>query len=169
MSDRQTIIGFVGFPGSGKDAAATVMCARHSFIRYAFGDMVKGKLLEIDPIYENDITRLERWKRSGLGETREKLQNLGESMRRDDSRYWINRMPEVLGHRSVFTDIRYKNEMEWVREKGGVILHIDRPGYGPVNDHQSEKNTGELATLADYTITNQGTINDLVARILTLA
>lgn len=163
------MIGLIGYPGTGKDAAATELCSRFGYTRYAFGDMVKHKLLEIDPIYEGDITRLERWKRSGLGETREKLQNLGESMRRDDPDYWLKRMPTQLADKPVVTDIRYENEMDWVRLAGGIVLHIERPGYGPVNDHQSEKNTGELARLADYTITNHGTINDLVARILTIA
>lgn len=38
----------------------------------------------------------------------------------------------------IITDVRFVNEATAIKEKGGIIIRVDRPGYGPVNDHPSE-------------------------------
>ncbi len=38
----------------------------------------------------------------------------------------------------IFTDCRFPNEAQAIKGRGGVIIRIDRPGVGPVNDHPSE-------------------------------
>ena len=40
--------------------------------------------------------------------------------------------------------------------------------YGPVNDHQSERNTTRLLEMADHDLHNNGTIKELAARFHTL-
>lgn len=38
----------------------------------------------------------------------------------------------------VITDVRFPNEAQAIRERGGQVWRIVRPGFGPVNGHESE-------------------------------
>lgn len=169
MTDRNNkrLIGLVGYPGSGKDALAAELCRWGGYTRYAFGDAVKSLLLATDKTYGDSLERLEDWKRRGLHETREKLQRLGQRLRDFDEAFWVNSMPATIADKAIITDIRYDNELDWVKERGGTVVAIHRPGYGPVNDHKSETNTTRLLELADITISNNDTISELAARVNT--
>jgi len=169
MTDRSNkrLVGLVGYPGSGKDALAAELCRWASYTRYAFGDAVKSLLLATDKTYGDSLERLEDWKRKGLHETREKLQNLGQRLRDYDEDFWIRSMPAVLADRSLITDIRYPNELAWIKERGGTVVAIHREGYGPVNSHISERNTGLLIESSDLTLHNNATIEELAARFNT--
>jgi hypothetical protein len=167
-SSRKKLIGLVGYPSSGKDALASELCLWGGFTRYAFGDAVKSLLLATDKTYGNSLERLENWKRKGINETRERLQRLGQTLRDFDEDFWVKSMPETLAELAVVTDVRYDNELQWVKDKGGIVVAIHRPGYGPVNDHKSETNTTRLLDMADTTLTNNGTIKELAARCRTI-
>jgi hypothetical protein len=169
MTDRnkKSLVGLVGYPGSGKDALAEELCRWGGYTRYAFGDAVKSLLLATDMTYGNSLKRLEDWKRRGMHETREKLQNLGQRLRDYDEDFWVKSMPAIIADRAIVTDIRYPNELDWIKKKGGTVVAIHRPGFGPVNDHQSETNTTRLLALADLTLTNNDTIESLAARFNT--
>jgi len=38
----------------------------------------------------------------------------------------------------IITDCRFPNEAEAIKDRGGIIIRIDRPGVEPVNAHPSE-------------------------------
>ena len=38
----------------------------------------------------------------------------------------------------IITDVRYENEANIIKSKGGIIVRIHRPGVGPCNNHKSE-------------------------------
>lgn len=38
----------------------------------------------------------------------------------------------------IITDTRFPNEAEAIKKAGGIIIRVDRPGVGPLNDHPSE-------------------------------
>jgi hypothetical protein len=38
----------------------------------------------------------------------------------------------------IITDCRFPNEAQAVKDKGGLVIRIDRPGVKPINDHPSE-------------------------------
>jgi hypothetical protein len=38
----------------------------------------------------------------------------------------------------VVTDTRFPNEAKAIKDKGGIIIRIDRPGVKPINNHPSE-------------------------------
>ena len=38
----------------------------------------------------------------------------------------------------VFADCRFPNEAEAIKAAGGEVWRVERPGYGPINDHPSE-------------------------------
>lgn len=162
-----TIIGLVGYPNTGKDTIAESLNEQWGYERVAFGDAVKDLLLQLDPEYLNSHAILERCKREGLCNTREKLQNLGQFMRDVDEDYWLNKVNQSgVPNNAVFTDIRYENELAFVRRNfGGVIFGVTREGAGPVNDHTSERNTTELLTLVDYTITNDAAPSEAATEV----
>jgi hypothetical protein len=87
---------------------------------------------------------------------RELLQKLGTDAIRNGlhPNAWVNAAmanykPSIYGYDGngspvaelphwIFTDCRFPNEAQAIKDKGGVIIRIDRPGVGPVNDHPSE-------------------------------
>jgi hypothetical protein len=58
----------------------------------------------------------------------------------------------------IITDVRFPNEAQAIKDRGGVIVRIDRFGIEPVNAHESE--TALNNWTFDYKIAN---ISDLVS------
>ena len=161
-------LGFVGYPGTGKDAIAQELVDNFGYERVAFGDAVKDMLLSVDPVYKKDLSVLEYFKRRDLEFTREKLQNIGQWMRDLDEDFWVRRVEELgIPPKAVFTDLRYANELAYVqRNCGGFIIAISREGRGKINEHQSEINTGKLLGCADAVINNNSTIERAAEEII---
>ena len=59
----------------------------------------------------------------------------------------------------IITDTRFPNEAQAIKDKGGIIIRVDRPGVYPINDHPSE--TGLDHWKFDYKIQNIGDILSL--------
>ena len=59
----------------------------------------------------------------------------------------------------IITDVRFPNEAKAIKDKGGVIVRVDRPGVKPVNDHPSE--TALDNWKFDYKIANLSGIFEL--------
>lgn len=59
----------------------------------------------------------------------------------------------------IITDVRFPNEARAIKNAGGIIVRVNRPGYKPVNDHPSEIALDKWDF--DYTLDNSGTISDL--------
>jgi hypothetical protein len=38
----------------------------------------------------------------------------------------------------IITDTRFPNEAKAIKDKGGIIIRVDRPGVAPINNHPSE-------------------------------
>ena len=76
------------------------------------------------------------------------------------------------GVQVVFTDVRFKNEVAFVRESGGIVVRIernqnDRQLRGPVSRHASEISLCENDW--DRLIVNNGTVRELHLSILGMA
>ncbi len=146
-------IGLIGLAGSGKDTAADALEKTH--YRYAFAGRLKS------------IARLFGWDGQKDERGRALLQELGMAGRKYDQDIWVNGIkrllgPEVLKSKLVFTDVRFQNEADYVREHGGIVVRIVRPGIISGN-HESELKQCEVA--ADIEIVNDGTIEDLHKKI----
>jgi hypothetical protein len=63
----------------------------------------------------------------------------------------------------VVPDIRFENEAEWVREEGGIVLHLFRPDAEEVSVHSSE--AGVSVAYNDFQIHNDGTIAALTEKV----
>lgn len=58
----------------------------------------------------------------------------------------------------IITDVRFPNEAQAIKDKGGIIIRVDRPGVKPINNHLSE--IGLDGWKFDYRIAN---VSDIVA------
>ena len=96
---------------------------------------------------------------------RDFLQKLGTDAMRNGlhDNVWVNALmadykPDEDGDLPnwVITDTRFPNEAKAIKDKGGIIIRIDRPFIKPINDHPSE--TGLDNWKFDYKIAN---ISDL--------
>lgn len=148
------ILGLMGYAGAGKDAFASVLVNEMGFKRVAFADPVRRAAYNTG------------WDGKKDDAGRRRLQEIGMHFRELDQDYWLNRaireMAQLMteGHeRFVFTDCRFPNEVEAIRELGGKLLRIKRDGVGPVNEHVSEVATVEVTP--DGWIENNGTLSDL--------
>jgi hypothetical protein len=59
----------------------------------------------------------------------------------------------------IITDVRFPNEAQAIKDKGGIIIRVDRPGVSPINDHPSEVGLDKWEF--DYKIVNLSDIFDL--------
>ena len=67
----------------------------------------------------------------------------------------------------IITDTRFPNEAQAIKDKGGIIIRVDRPGVKPINDHPSEIGLDDWKF--DYRIANVSdiyTLKETVREIL---
>lgn len=63
----------------------------------------------------------------------------------------------------IITDCRFPNEAKVIKDKGGIIIRIDRPGIKPANNHLSETSLDNWAF--DYKIAN---VSDILSLMFTV-
>ncbi|MCY1282783.1 hypothetical protein D9M70_316310 [compost metagenome] len=63
----------------------------------------------------------------------------------------------------VISDVRFENEAAWVRQRGGIVVHLRRPAADAVNPHSSE--SGIHVHDNDLLIDNAGTLQELYAQL----
>jgi hypothetical protein len=137
------IVGFLGFIGSGKGTAGDIL-KEIGFVKQSFAGPVKDTasvmfgwprhLLEGDT-EESRKFREEYdpfWsKKFGYQFTpRMALQAIGTEVGRDlfDANIWISRLEKNIEENKnyVITDVRFKNEMNWIRNNNGILIEIQR-------------------------------------------
>jgi hypothetical protein len=129
----------------------------------------------------------QEFKKTSLGPewgmtVRDLLQKLGTEAMRDGlhTNVWVNALmsdykpgpfyPEVPAEDHaefpnwIITDTRFPNEAQAIKDKGGMVIKVDRPGVGPVNGHPSEDALKDYNF--DYVIHNDGSINDLDNKVM---
>ena len=160
------LIGMVGYAQAGKDTFAGYL----GFKRLAFADKLKSMALDVNPVmipapipewsnqYLTDVVEEMGWERAKaeVPGVREFLQNLGVAVRKIDPDFWVN--AAFLEYSSyvttVFTDVRFPNEIDAIREAGGIIVRIDRVGNEAANEHVSEFAWQECVPDEHFTFAN---------------
>jgi len=67
----------------------------------------------------------------------------------------------------IITDMRFPNEAKAIKQRGGLLIRVERPGSLSQSDHPSEIALDNYHGF-DYTILNNGTIDDLVKNVETI-
>lgn len=166
---RVEAIGLSGYARSGKDTVGRYL-AEQGWLQVAFADSIRKSLYAFNPrvtmdMRVADIVDDHGWETGKLvsPEMRILLQRLGTQVGREllGENVWVDltirNIPD--GSRVVFTDCRFENEADKVREIGGKVWRVNRPNGQAINDHISE------VALDDYdfdqVFINDGDISDL--------
>lgn len=145
-------IGLHGHPGVGKSSVALYISDEYDYQEYAFAAPLKQAAsrifgINMDHFSNQDLKNVKDpfWNKT----PRELAQLLGtEACRKvfgDD--IWIRAFEKKLtagtvGKRIVFCDVRFPNEMAYILENKGHIIHLTRPGFDGnigVPGHASEQ------------------------------
>lgn len=185
------LVGMIGKKRSGKDSVASVLVEEYGFERRAFADPLKEAALGLDPLirFERDEgslsspsheigLRIERlssvverlgWEAAKeVREVRRTLQNYGVAIRGIEADFWVRQPFRTMrpGQAYVVTDVRFPNEVDAVRDRGGKIVRVTRPGLVSTDQHVSE--TALDGVVPDAEIVNDGTLEDLAAVVRAL-
>lgn len=189
------IIGISGKKGSGKTTVARELAIRHGYAIKSFAAPLKEmciKLFGADPaaVYGTDEQKNRatnvRWfdwnlatsgmalppadRRNSFLTHRELMQNFGSLIRIINPTAWIEyALHDITQDNAiVIDDVRYVNEADAIRERGGVIVRLDAPtDAGDSDTHASET---ELDAYSGFTLRmlndRSMTPADIAAKIL---
>ena len=173
------IIGVSGYARSGKDTIAEVLTMNYGFKRLAFADNIRKAVKVLDPILENGKRVNEMVKEFGWEvtkaqpEMRRLLQVFGTEVGREmfGENFWVDQVfrqieAEDRDSNFIITDVRYPNEADLVRKKGGQIWRVSRSVIKPINGHSSEFAMDNYDF--DRVITNDSDIKDLESHIFSI-
>lgn len=189
------LIGVHGVSRSGKDTCCEYLQDTYNFEIRSFGDKmreiayetnpivgcrseltwdedIKAEIHEAVPVYYADlidsigyeaakdqypevVSFLQRFATEGL---RECVDNL----------FWVKLATRdlVSGQSYCWKDTRFPDEGDFIRSLGGFVIKIERPGYGPVNDHKADRSLEDYDF--DFIINNNGSLAHFYAQIDTM-
>lgn len=132
------LIGISGLARSGKDTFANLLVeeSRNTYQIVHFADKLKEITaallsLDINEVLSDSFktTYFPEWSMTG----REILQKIGTDCFRNnfDQNVWVKSAFSSLrtkqyGHQFIFPDVRFKNEFDIIKEKGGLCIKIER-------------------------------------------
>lgn len=181
-----TIVGIGHVARVGKDVAASALSRDLGFRQRAFADKLRELALAADPLVSTQTQTANigigrgrlSWAVSGMTwegakdvypEVRRFLQELGVGARKTFGEdFWVDMAFTGVGKNDdvVFSDVRFLNEAEAIKKRGGYLIRVDRPGRRP-EGHISETALVDFDGW-DEVIVNDGSVQDLEAKVVTL-
>lgn len=170
IAPTHTLIGLTGFAQSGKDTVANILVSKYGYTRIAFADKIREFLYEVNPMvacsptgYLKDLVNLVGWDAAKQEpQVRRLLQDLGVAARNIfGDGFWVWQAVKDLDSEKkyVITDVRFENELDFIRECKGQVWRVLRPGVSAVNSHVSESQIQDQQV--DQVLVNSGTLEDL--------
>lgn len=166
------VIGITGRKRHGKDSIGNYLERQFDYTPFAFAGALKDAAQVIFGLTQAQLygTTEEkeaidpRWGKS----SREILQLLGTEVGRAiHPEVWVRSAfvrAEMFRHgRIVITDVRFPNEADAVRARGGMVIKVIRPGMDSSDTHASE--AGVDAIVPDAVVMNDGTLEQLYERV----
>jgi hypothetical protein len=182
------IIGLVGYIGSGKGTVGDILVRHHGYHQFAFADALKDAVASIflwpRGLLEGDSNasrafreRVDPWWSHKFGyevTPRLILQKMGTEACRHGiaDNIWIAALEKrIAGYQDVvISDVRFPNEIHFVRSAGGVLVRVKR-GEDPTPEQLSTMHISETAWNSyepDRTIHNDKDIDGLKMCVSTL-
>jgi hypothetical protein len=181
---RVRAIGVAGYARAGKDTVGEVLVGQ-GYRRASFAARLKELARTVDPVVSavrsvviageiaqariSDVVDVYGWEtaKDKFAEVRPFLQRLGTGVRDlIGADVWVDLAFKAIpdGARVVFTDVRFPNEAEAIRNLGGQVWRVTRPNVGPANGHASETALDDYEF--DVTIRNDGDLSQLSGDVL---
>ena len=155
------LIGISGFARSGKDtfyqrAKLALEKEGYQACRFAFADALKEECNEILSKYTDIDAFTED---EGAKEMiRPLLVTWGTDIRRKlDENCWIKKIQSQVeekirdGYYVFITDVRYKNEAEWIKINGGTLVNLTRHDVGPAN-HEEHRESHRMRPFISHKV-----------------
>lgn len=175
------LIGLTGYKRSGKDAFAAALTGDGWYTRVSFADPLRAAAYALDPdvgpcTLPDDLVARHHglaavvdalgWERAKdtVPGVRRTLERLGtDAIRSLDDGFWTRLAERAIDERTtgvIVTDVRFPNEADLIRARGGLIIRLYRPGLHPApGAHVSET---ALDMYPDQlVIENGGTLDEL--------
>lgn len=171
------IIGLAGKAGAGKDTAADYLVTTRSYEKHAFADPLKNGVAALfgismehlnDPVMKEMIDPV--WRKT----PRHLLQWLGtDVLRRDISNQFFlvsmaRTIEESKSDTIVISDVRFDDEALFIKQLGGHIFKIERPGYDNGMSSGSQAHASERGispSLVDRVLKNSTTEGGLYLKL----
>lgn len=181
------VYGFGGWKESGKDSAAEALIDAHGFVVGSMSIPIDHDARVLDPIvafvdgrpvhyaeYIDEVCSGDFTRAKENTELRGFLKRLGADYAREiDLDFWVKRVRASIQaslDASVpyaLTGARFENELQMVRDLGGPLVWVERPGIeGPKDTHSTESSVGPDDF--DYVVVNDGTLAQLRQKVLDL-
>lgn len=186
------LIALCGAAGAGKDTVADMLPARKlAFADTLYAEVAAAwgveqhvlrcretketplAVLEISACCDDEFAQkyhpAKDWERPRS--PRQILQGWGDYRRAQDPDYFVKRaeheitMRWHLGEDTVLTDVRFPNEAALIRQLGGQIWQIRRPGYEAGGTGHASDTAGDEFS-PDRIVVNGGSLEDLRATVL---
>lgn len=196
------IVGLVGFIGAGKGSVADLLVQRHNFEKESFANSVKDAVATIfgwnRALLEGDTPESRAWREqnddfwskkfSRNFSPRLALQLMGTEAGRNvfHSDIWVHTVQRRCSANKnyVIADVRFPNEIEAIKNDGGIIIRVKR-GDEPkwfntalnVNNKHNLYGMAEqypdihysewawIGSPIDYTIANDYTMDELIKKV----
>jgi hypothetical protein len=178
VGGRNNLIGISGKIGSGKDTVGSILqdysddnAEDYQIKKFA------TKLKEIAALLIGcDVSDFEdrEFKEKELGEEwngltpRKILQLLGTEAGRNiiHPNIWVNALfADFEDSNWIITDVRFPNEAQAIKDRGGIVIRVERPGG---ESHCGGAHASETALDTynfDYVIDNEGNIDELIDKV----
>lgn len=173
---KQILIGLTGPARSGKTTAANHLAREHGLECYAFADPLRDGIMAIFNLSPEDLDGDKKEEPiAWLGRSpRQLMQLLGTEWGRHmiSANLWIDLAEQNLDCLSavfdtvpgfVVSDVRFENEADFIRKRGGTVIHLSRPDAAEVNPHISE--AGVSVHPDDLILPNESGLQELLGML----
>jgi hypothetical protein len=171
------LIGLAGPARCGKSTAQAILADKFGLARINFADPIKDALTTMLDVDFHALSGQDKEAPlPGFGKSpRQLMQTLGTEWGRElcGAEFWTQvaeRRLALLENAEgdhfqgvVFSDVRFASEAQWIRNAGGTVIHLSRPGVAPVHAHRSE--AGIPLNKGDLIVANNSDLDELRSRL----
>tara|TARA_B100001250_G_scaffold401356_1_gene413122 strand:- start:9563 stop:10105 length:543 start_codon:yes stop_codon:yes gene_type:complete len=162
------VIGISGKKRSGKNTVGGIA------MRWLWDNAIPARQMAIADQLKREVAEVtgmsKKWQEEHKDRWRTILQWWGSEFRRHyfGEDYWLNLLTKELMAMdedvAVLTDVRFKNEADYVRKTGGFVIRVER-GTGLVDVHSSETDLDHYEHF-EHVVNNDGSIADLEEQVV---
>jgi len=167
MNSKVKIIGLAGPAGVGKSTVARSISKITGGEIFSFADAIRLGLYVMG--FPVDVKQKERPVLGDLS-SRDLMKKLGMWGRDLDEGFWCSRVMDRIDrgvtHLAIIDDVRFDNEAEAIRARGGSVFQLSRGGVDFAGDHPTE--CGLYSASIDHRI-DVGTPEEAALEIISAA